>query len=73
MSHMVILCHAKTAQQNPYYYEEGEHCPDGSLVDFDKVKSALCVGYEVLRPLLIRYLLNVPACGRLANPGAGCL
>ena len=35
MSHMVILCHAKTAQQNPYYYEEGEHCPDGSLVDFD--------------------------------------
>ena len=47
---MVTLCHPETTEN----HEEDEHCPYGSLVDFDEMKtSALGVGDEVLRPLLI--------------------
>ena len=61
---MVIQCHSQTTQENPEDYEEGEHCPDGSLMYFYEVEpAAFRVCNEVLGPLLVRHFLNVLAVG----------
>ena len=51
---MVTSGHFDTTEKKSKNYEKDEHCPYGSLVDFDEMKStAFGVSDEVLGPLMI--------------------